>query len=80
MWKVLIVRSEYMAKAKRIFFVADTKDLTDKLLLVGLRKQVKGLIRLGHDTQVFSYNNVIIQASFRKWKIVGFTAVVAGAW
>ena len=55
-----------MAKAKRIFFVADTKDLTDKLLLVRLRKQVKGLIRLGHNTLVFSYNNVIIQASFRK--------------
>jgi len=52
-----------MSKAKRIFFVTDTKGLTDKLLLEGLRKQVKGFIRLGHDTQVFSYNNAIIQAS-----------------
>lgn len=50
-----------MPKAKRIFFVADTKALTDKLLLVGLRKQVKGFIRLGHDIQVFSYNNAIVQ-------------------
>ena len=48
-----------MSKTKRIFFVADTKGLTDRLLLVGLRKQVKGFIRLGHDTQVFSYNNAI---------------------
>jgi len=46
-----------MTKAKRIFFVTDTKDFTDKLLLEGLRRQVKGFIRLGHDTQVFSYNN-----------------------
>jgi len=45
-----------MPKAKRIFFVADTKDFTDKLLLAMLRKEIKGFIRLGHDTQVFSYN------------------------
>jgi hypothetical protein len=45
-----------MAKAKRNFFVSDTRDLTDKLLLADLRKRVKGFIRLGHDTQVFSYN------------------------
>jgi spore maturation protein CgeB len=45
-----------MPKAKRIFFVADTKDFTDKLLLAMLRKEIKGFIRLGHDVQVFSYN------------------------
>jgi hypothetical protein len=52
-----------MSKAKRIFFVADTKGLTDRLLLVGLRKQVKGFIRLGHDIQVFSYNNAVLKTT-----------------
>jgi glycosyltransferase involved in cell wall biosynthesis len=59
-----------MSKAKRIFFVADTKGLTDKLLLSGLRRQVKGFIRLGHDTQVFDYRGAFRQAGFvlrRKW-------------
>jgi spore maturation protein CgeB len=51
-----------MSKSKRIFFITDTKDLTDKLLLEGLRKQVKGFIRLGHDTQVFSYNHAFFRA------------------
>jgi len=60
-----------MSKAKRIFFVTETKDLTDKLLSVGLRRQVKGFIRLGHDTQIFSYNNAIIQTSpFRSRKLI----------
>jgi glycosyltransferase involved in cell wall biosynthesis len=45
-----------MRKAKRIFFISDTKDFTDKLLLAMLRKEIKGFIRLGHDVQVFSYN------------------------
>ena len=44
-----------MAKAKRIFFVADTKEFTDKLLKNEVRRLFKGLIRLGHDTQVFNY-------------------------
>ena len=59
-----------MSKAKHIFFVADTKDFTDKLLLPGLRRQVKGFIRLGHDTQVFDYRGAFRQAGFimrRKW-------------
>lgn len=59
-----------MSKAKRIFFVADTKNFTDKLLLSGLRRQVKGFIRLGHDTQVFNYRGAFRQAGFimrRKW-------------
>jgi len=46
-----------MPKAKRIFFVADAKNFTDKLLLSGLRKQVKGFTRLGYDTQVFCYHD-----------------------
>lgn len=46
-----------MSKAKRIFFVADAKNFTDKLLLSGLRKQVKGFTRLGCDTQVFNYHD-----------------------
>ena len=52
-----------MSRAKRIFFVTDTKDLTDWLLLPVLRKQVKGFIRLGHDTQIFSYNRAIDRVS-----------------
>jgi hypothetical protein len=53
----------FMPKAKRIFFVNDTKDFTDNLLLEGLRKQIKGFVRLRHDTQVFSYNSALLQAS-----------------
>lgn len=52
-----------MSRAKRIFFVTDTKDLTDWLFLPVLRKQVKGFIRLGHDTQIFSYNGAIDRVS-----------------
>lgn len=44
-----------MSKAKRIFFVADTKEFTDKLLKNETRRQVKGFVRLGHDAQVFNY-------------------------
>ncbi len=63
-----------MSRAKRIFFVTDTKDFTDKLLKTRLRKQIKGFIRLGHDIQVFSYNTVFWQTApvmskflSRKW-------------
>lgn len=45
-----------MQEAMRIFFVNDTKDLDDRMLYADLRKRTKGFIRLGHDTQVFSYN------------------------
>lgn len=44
-----------MPKAKRIFIVEDMKEYTDKFLLSGIRKQVKGFIRLGHDVHRFSY-------------------------
>jgi len=46
-----------MSRAKRIFLVADAKNFTNKLLLSSLRKQVKGFIRLGYDTQVFCYHD-----------------------
>lgn len=63
-----------MPRAKRIFFVIDTRTFTDKLLLASLRKKTKGLIRIGHDTQVFSYNTAFWQTNplmsklfSRKW-------------
>lgn len=68
--KGFVLPDKYMARAKRILFVTDTKDLTDKLLLADVRKRVKGFIRLGHDTQVFSYNNALQKVSFfrsRRW-------------
>ena len=52
-----------MTRAKRIFLINDTRNFTDKLLLEGLRKKVKGLIRIGHDTQVFSYNTAFWQTN-----------------
>ena len=51
-----------MSKAKRIFFVADTKDFADKLLVAALRKLIKGFIRLGHDVQIFNYRGAFHQA------------------
>jgi spore maturation protein CgeB len=59
-----------VSRAKRIFFISDTKDFTDKLLLADLRKRTKGFIRLGHDTQIFSYNDALLRAgllSSRRW-------------
>jgi hypothetical protein len=44
-----------MFHPKRILFVQDIKDYTDKFLISGVRKQAKGLIRLGHDVQMFNY-------------------------
>jgi hypothetical protein len=44
-----------MSKAKRVFIVEDMREYTDKFLLSGIRKQVKGFIRLGHDVQRFDY-------------------------
>ena len=51
-----------MSKAKRVFFVTDTKDVTNKHLQHGHRKLIKGLIRLGHDTQEFSFRRAFLQA------------------
>ena len=44
-----------MARSRRIFIVEDVKEYTDKFLLSGIRKQVKGFIRLGHDVHRFDY-------------------------
>ncbi|RPJ85189.1 MAG: glycosyltransferase family 1 protein, partial [Acidobacteria bacterium] len=52
----------------RVFFVADTKDFTPKLFLDGLRKYVKGFVRLGHDTQVFSCNQALSSANHGGWR------------
>lgn len=51
-----------MSKAKRILFLTDGKDFTDKQLQHGHRKLFKGLIRLGHDTQEFCYRRAFLQA------------------
>jgi len=62
-----------MQKPKRIFFVTETTDFTNKLLkTTATRGLTKGLIRLGHDVQVFSYNNAFRQVEFikLKWQIL----------
>jgi len=51
----------------RVFFVADTKDFTPKLFLDALRKYVKGFVRLGHDTQVFSCNLAVSFVNPIRW-------------
>jgi len=50
-----------------VFFVADTKDFTPKLFLDALRKYVKGFVRLGHDTQVFSCNLAVSFVNPIRW-------------
>ena len=50
-----------MPKAKRIFFVADIKEFTSKLLKNEDRRLIKGLIRAGHDVQVFNYRDAFLQ-------------------
>ncbi len=52
----------------RVFFVADTKDFTPKLFLDSLRKYVKGFVRLGHDTQVFSCNYALSSVNPITWQ------------
>lgn len=52
-----------MTKAKRIFVIADFKDESPRSVHIQPRMWVKGLLRLGHDIQRFSYRNVMIQAS-----------------
>jgi len=52
-----------MHKAKRIFAIGDFKDhLTDSIRVI-CRQWVKGLIRLGHDVQRFTYRNIAFQYS-----------------
>jgi len=48
-----------MSRAKRIFVIADFKDEKPQSAFVDDRRIVKGLIRLGHDVQRFSYRNIM---------------------
>jgi len=50
-----------MQKAKRIFVSADFKDESPRAIFLEERRMVKGLIRLGHDVQRFSYRNILTQ-------------------
>ena len=46
---------------RRIFVIADFKDEEVRSIRVQPRMWVKGLIRLGHDVQRFSYRNILTQ-------------------
>jgi len=50
-----------MQEAKRIFAIADFKDESPRAIFIEERRMVKGLIRLGHDVQRFSYRNILTQ-------------------
>ncbi|UCG48051.1 MAG: glycosyltransferase [Phycisphaerales bacterium] len=50
-----------MDNVKRIFAVADFKDESPRSIRAQVRMWVKGLIRLGHDVQRFSYRNIMMQ-------------------
>jgi len=52
-----------MQKAKRIFVIADFKDESPMSVHIQSRMWIKGLLRLGHDVQRFSYRNVMMQCS-----------------
>lgn len=59
-----------MAKARRIFIVADVSSKSVKMFLNQMPKLSKGLIRLGHDARIFSYCNALAQASPFKSKTI----------
>lgn len=59
-----------MSNSKRIFIVEDRKQYTDKFLLSGIRKQVKGFIRLGHDVHSFDYGGAFWQIAPVKSKLL----------
>ena len=48
---------------KRIYVISDFKDESPKSIRMQPRMWVKGLTRLGHDVQRFSYRNIMIQNS-----------------
>jgi len=52
-----------MQKPKRIFVIADFKDEGPKSIRTQQRMWIKGLLRLGHDVQRFSYRNIMMQCS-----------------
>jgi len=57
-----------MSKSKRIFIVADISYNPVKMFVNAMRKLAKGLIRLGHDVEIFSYRNAILSMSPLKSK------------
>jgi len=57
-----------MPNAKRIFLIGNFKDESPQSVRIERRRWVKGLIRLGHDVQRFSYRNIMQQASLIKNK------------
>lgn len=59
-----------MAKAKRIFIIEDTKQFSDKFLFSGIRKNVKGFIRLGHDVHRFDYGGAFWNVAPVKSKVL----------
>jgi len=63
-----------MQKAKRIFVISDFKNESPKSIRMQPRMWVKGLLRLGHDVQRFSYRNIMIQNSPlpSKWIALNF--------
>ncbi|MBA7631671.1 hypothetical protein ES703_39206 [subsurface metagenome] len=52
-----------MPRARRIFAIADFKDEVPRSIRTQPRMWVKGLLRLGHDVQRFSYRNMMMQYS-----------------
>jgi spore maturation protein CgeB len=50
-----------MRGARRIFVISDFKDESPRAVFLEERRLVKGLIRLGHDVQPFSYRNILAQ-------------------
>jgi spore maturation protein CgeB len=52
-----------MARAKRIFIVADFKDDSPKSIRMQPQMWVKGLMRLGHDVQRFSYLSIMTRCN-----------------
>jgi len=52
-----------MQKMRRILIVGDFKDESAKSIRMQPRMWLKGLLRLGHDVQRFSYRNIMMQCS-----------------
>ena len=50
-----------MRRARRIFAISDFKDESPRSVFLEERRMVKGLVRLGHDVQRFSYRNIMTQ-------------------
>lgn len=57
-----------MQKPKRIFVIGNFKDESPQSIRIERRRWPKGLIRLGHDVQRFSYRNIMQQSSLIKNK------------